>query len=191
MSTFRFCPPSKHLQLRPRDLFSAVLLSSASAGACTQVGASPQGLSLHQPPSGDVRPFSFVTTDGTYVASATLRGRITIVVFITTYDLLSQAQLRFVAELVREHKPRLNALALALEPAENLPLAQAMSEALHLPFPVAFADAETIAKSDAFGISATPSLVILTRDGRASWRRTGLVDKRQIEAALAGIDQVR
>ncbi|HEX3771424.1 MAG TPA: hypothetical protein VHV30_11185, partial [Polyangiaceae bacterium] len=50
--------------------------------------------------------------------------------------------------------------------------------ALSIPFPLAVADAQTLAGGGAFGdVSAVPVTVLLDRDGRVAWRIDGRVVK--------------
>jgi hypothetical protein len=63
---------------------------------------------------------------GTLGAEA-LRGRPSVIVFVTTYDLASQAQVRFLAGIALRHGPRIHAAAAVLEPPENRPLVLAFA----------------------------------------------------------------
>ena len=135
------------------------------------------------------RRFAFVTVEGRYVTHRTFRGRMTVVALATTYDTASLAQIRFLESLVRTHTPRINALLLLLDPAENQPLLQTFASALDLSFPVALPDDATREGEGAFpGLHHVPSVVILDRKGREVWRKLGLSDNRELAGALGSLE---
>ena len=141
-------------------------------------------------PSGPPLHFAFETLDGKPLTSESLRGRITVLAFLTTYDFPSQAEARFLSSIAHRHAPRLNAAALILEAAENLPLAQAFTSALALPYPVALADSATIAGEGAFsGLHHVPSIVILDREGREAYRHVGLIEEAALDQAIRAVEQ--
>jgi hypothetical protein len=73
-----------------------------------------------------------------------------------------------------------------LETAEYATLADAFRESLELAYPVAMADAATLAGDGPFGeIGSIPTTVVLDRGGREVWRKAGVAEAREIEAALA------
>ncbi|HEX7671164.1 MAG TPA: hypothetical protein VF395_16335, partial [Polyangiaceae bacterium] len=119
-----------------------VLSAGALAAACgsatgphlSQIRASSEVVSFDYPAIGG----------GGRLSSESTRGRVTVVAFITTYDLGSQLVLRELVDLVHSHEPRINVGAIVLEPPRNAPLVQAFSETLELPFPAALADAPTL-----------------------------------------------
>jgi hypothetical protein len=120
--------------------------------------------------------------------SDALGGRATIIVFLTSYDLASQAEARFVAGLLRKHVPRINAAAIALEPIENRPLVVAFRDGLRLDYPVAMGDAALIAGEGPFGdVHAVPSTVVLDAESRLVWKHVGLVKEDELENALRGL----
>ncbi len=109
--------------------------------------------------------------------------------FLTTYDVHSQAEARYLALLERHHTPRVNVVALMLEAQENLPLVEAFVASLGLRYPVAIADAPTIAGEGAFaGLHHVPSVVVLDRAGREAWRHVGFVDETTLETAVRAVE---
>jgi hypothetical protein len=109
--------------------------------------------------------------------------------FITTYDVPSQAEVRFVMNLARHHVPRLNVAFLVLEARENRPLVEAFVTALGIQDPVAIADADTIAGQGPFArLHHVPSVIILDRQGREAWRHIGLVQEGELEQAVRGVE---
>ncbi len=176
-------------------LFRALLLIVAVAsGAVACVDAGPLPVPEAPPPPLDSPPVVFVyeTTEGGTLTSTELRGRFTVIALAATYDLTSQAQLKVLGMVQRDHKPRLNVAALVLEPPENKPLVVAFAQGLDLHFPVALADERTVAGHGAFeGLRAVPSIVILDREGREVLRHIGPLDVKQLEAALASVEKAR
>lgn len=165
---------------------SAALLSSAACGAPPATDAPPAtALGV-----GPRLRFEYVTTDGLALSSETLAGRLSVVAFLATYDVASQAQARFLSSISRSHTPRINVAALVLEQPENKPLVEAFVGVLHLNYPVALADAATIAGEGPFaGLHHVPSVVILDREGREAWRHIGLTDEAALDAALRHIER--
>jgi hypothetical protein len=134
--------------------------------------------------------FSFETLQGKAITSEGLRGRVTVVAFLTTYDFPSQAAARFLSSIARRHTPRINVLGLILEAPENRPLVEAFTDALKLPYPVALADEATIAGEGAFaGLHHVPSIVILDREGREAYRHVGLIEETAIDDAIRAVER--
>jgi len=153
-------------------------------------GGSPAGGA--DPESPDAREpieFAFGTIEGTIFDSASTRGRSTAVLFVTTFDLASQAEARYLNELLREHTPRANAGVVVLEPPKHRVLAEAFQSSLGLTYPVALANPSTLSGQGPFGvIDGVPTLVVLDRDGRPVFRSSGAVSKQQMSRALRAAD---
>lgn len=166
-----------------------VLLGVLGLSACASAPAqSPdEATPVQRGPRVD---FMFMALDGTPLSTESLAGRYSVLAFVTTYDTASQAQARFVARVMTKHVPRINAGALVLEPETNKPLVEAFAHTLELPYPVAIADAATIAGEGPFqGLHHVPSVLILDRQGHAAWVHLGLATAEQIEAALRAIEK--
>ncbi len=141
------------------------------------------------PPSGDVVTFRYPDVRGGELSSEKFRDRISVIAFITTYDLPSQAQVRFLSQVWKNHAPRINAALLVLEQPENLPLVEAYANSLQIPYPVAMADAATIKGAGPFaGLHHVPSIVILDRKGYERFRHLGALSADALEAALTKVE---
>lgn len=177
--------------MRRAHRLGALALALALALASCAAPVEPAHDVLAAPaPSGPPLHFTYETLDGKPLTSASLLGRITVLAFLTTYDFPSQAEARFLSSLSRRHAPRLNAAALILEAPENLPLAQAFTSSLALPYPVAMADEATIAGEGPFsGLHHVPSIVILDREGHEVYRHVGLIDEPALERAIRGVER--
>ena len=141
------------------------------------------------PPSGPPIRFAFETIDGKQLTTESLAGRISVIGFVASYDIASQAQVRFLTGLLKRHVPRINVAILVLEPPQNLPMVEAFVGALRLPYPAALADAATIAGQGPFaGLHHVPSVVILDREGHERWRHVGLIEENEMEAAVRDVE---
>lgn len=148
--------------------------------------------SVALPPSAQQPPlqFSFPEVTGGELSSEKLRGRITVIGLITTYDLPSQAQVRHLSRLAREHVPRLNVALLVLEPPENRELVALFAGSLSPKLPVGMADAATTRGEGPFaGLHHVPSVVILDRDGRERFRYLGLLEQDKLDAAVVDVEK--
>jgi hypothetical protein len=133
----------------------------------------------------EVISFAYGTTEGGEFSSRGTRGRATIVLFVTTYDLPSQLEARRVDEILRRFRPRVNAGAVVLEAPKYAVFADAFRATMNLAYPVALADDETLERRGPFGkVDRVPTLVVLDRNGREVWRKSGVVTRREIEEAL-------
>ncbi len=178
--------------MRPAALLLALV--ALAAFACGGSGESARAPEPAPPPAaalparGPVRTFAYEALDGRELSTASLAGRLTVIGFVTTYDLASQAEARFLAGLFREHTPRINAALLVLEASENRPLVEAFAAALKLPYPVALADAPTIAGEGPFaGLHHVPSVVVLDAEGREAFRHVGLITQEALAEVLRAI----
>jgi hypothetical protein len=141
------------------------------------------------PATGPVLRFAYQAVDGRPVSTRALANRVSVIGFLTTYDMPSQVEARFLATLARRHTPRVNVAVLMLEAPENQPLVEAFVASLRLEYPVALADEATIAGEGPFaGLHHVPSVVVLDRAGREAWRRVGLVNEAQLEAAVRAVE---
>jgi hypothetical protein len=160
-----------------------VLACAAAVGCAPRSTGAEVGGAL---PRSSAVAFSYARVDGQgFLTDEALRGRVSVIAFMTTYDLGSQAEARFVSAVMRRHVPRINAAAVILEPLVNAPLVRAFAETLDLPYPLAWADAETIAGRGPFGdVHTVPTTVVLDREGRRSWKGVGLVKEDELSAVL-------
>jgi len=164
------------------------LLLLAPLLGCTGERPPPQPVFAETPRTARLH-FRYELADGKgALDSDALGGRATLIAFLTTYDLASQAQARFVSHLFHTRAPRINAAAIVLEPLENRPLVVAFRDGLRLDYPVAMGDATLIAGEGPFGdVHAVPSTVVLDSEGRLVWKHIGLVKEDEIDNALRGL----
>jgi len=166
--------------------YGRLLWGLAGLTACS---ASPAPGPTAPKTEGDPIVFSFGTIEGELFGSADTRGRATGVLFVTTFDLASQAQARFLNEIYKEHQPRPNVAAVVLEPPNHRVLAEAFRTTLGLDYPVALANPSTLSGDGPFGgIAGVPTLVVLDRDGRLAFKSAGAVPKDTMDAAFTAAD---
>lgn len=129
--------------------------------------------------------FAYGTPSGETLSSAGTRGRVTAILFVTTFDLPSQLMAKRLDVVVREHKPRANAGAVALEAPNDAPLVEVFRSSLGLSYPVALTNTTGFEAPSPFGrIDQVPVLVVLDRRGREVARAEGVVSEREIDDAL-------
>ena len=121
------------------------------------------------------------------VSSESTRGRVTALLFITMFDIASQVTARRLGEVLVALTPRANAAAVVIEPPLYAELVPTYRESLSLPYPVVMADYATQSGTGPFGdISHVPTLVVLDREGRETFRHQGPLEADEIERALRG-----
>jgi hypothetical protein len=134
--------------------------------------------------------FAYGTTQGDQFASATTRGRVTAVLFVTTFDAASTVMARRLNEAMRSHGRRFNAGAVVLEAPSAAPLADVFRQSLGLIYPVAMSDGADGNGDGPFGaIARVPTLVLLDRSGRERFRRSGVLSSRELDQALTQAEQ--
>lgn len=157
-----------------------VILALVAAGCSAPVREEPVSVS-----KGAAIGFDYPTLDGKHLSSETTRGRRTVLVFVTTYDLPSQVVVRELSEVVRTESPRINAGIVVLEPPRNLPLVEAYVTTLGLAIPVAMADAATLGGRGPFGkMESVPTIVVLDGEGRSAFRHSGGMTRVELHDVL-------
>jgi hypothetical protein len=175
-----------------RKVTSRLLLAALCVGGCgsaSSTGGSslPPGVSsaATSPPLS----FDFDSLDDRPASAEAMRGKPTVVTFVTTGSLPSQAQVDFLVAMAEHDGDRTNYLVVALDPRENRELVEIYRKALHVPFPVAMADDTSRSGAGPFGdVTAVPCTVVLDRAGRVAARVDGRIAKSpEIRAALRGL----
>jgi thiol-disulfide isomerase/thioredoxin len=133
--------------------------------------------------------FSFDSLDARPLSAELTRGLPTLIAFVTTESLPCQAQVDFLLAMARHDADRVHYAVVAVERPENRELVEMYQKALAIPFPVAMADAETLAGSGPFGdVRGIPVTVLLDRAGRVVWRAGGRVAKsEEMREAMRGL----
>jgi hypothetical protein len=166
----------------------ALLALAACAGASPPKPEAAIGSS--GTPQTGVLEYSFDSLDAHPLSSAAMRGKPTVVAFISTYDLESQAQVDYLATMAKHDGDRVNYAMVALEPPENRELVEAfrrfVAEKFGVTLLTALGDPATIAGGGPFGdVHVVPTVVILDREGKVAWRKTGLGKSDEIRTVLS------
>lgn len=144
----------------------ALGVAALSGAACGSRPESPDAVALRQPPTWRRRSFDFRAPSGAVISSETVRGRPTVLLFVTTHDLGSQMALRQLELVVGTFKPRANAAAIVVEPPLFASLLSTFEQTLGLPFPAVMADYATLRGNGPFGpLPELPVAVVLDRHG--------------------------
>jgi hypothetical protein len=171
---------SRHLGFSAAPLLACVLVGCSASPLEGAVGSPARPGA-----AGSSVSYAWGTTDGGVVTSDGLQGRATVLLFVTTFDLASQAQAKHLEDLYRSHQPRINAVAVVMEPPKYATLASSFAEVLGLSYPVAIADDATRDGHGPFGaITSVPSWVVLDREARPVFAHAGAVSTAQIERQL-------
>lgn len=129
--------------------------------------------------------YSIPTVAGGPIDSTAHRGRVTVLLFVTTFDVLSQSQASRLEDLYRSHEPRINAAAVVMEPPRNWELVQSFAKILALSFSVGMADNQQLSVQGLLGdINTVPAWLVLDAEGRLSASGVGTLTLAQLDKAV-------
>lgn len=153
----------------------AVLCQNLGALACQRVPDDAPVEAPHESDArGHVQRYVFGTTDGQELSAESMHGRVTVLLFVTTFDLASQVDAKQLNQVFHTHRPRFNAGAVVVEAAKYAPLADVFRSTLELSYPVAIADLDTVQQNSTLGeVRSVPTVIVLDASGREVLRRTG------------------
>ena len=142
------------------------------------------------PPEGATSPIDFKldSLDDRQVSTATVAGRPTVIAFVTTWDLSSQAQIDYLVPMAKRDGAQVGYVMVALQEPQDRELVEVFAQHLGVTFPVAMADEELRSGGGSFGsLQAVPTTVILDRAARMVWRHVGIARPGEIRAGLSGL----
>ena len=166
-------------------LAACLLLAGGGCGA--KPVAAPVGMSDKPGATFPDRPVTYVfdSLDERPVSSAAHRGKPTVLAFVTTGDIVGQAQVDYLVAMAKNDGAKVNYALVAIHPRKEIVLVEAYVSALKVEFPVALADASALTAAVAFGeISAVPTLVVLDREGKIVWKHTGLAKSDELRGHM-------
>ncbi len=132
--------------------------------------------------------YVFDSLDERPVSSDAMRGKPTVLAFVTTGDLTGQAQVDYLVAMAKNDKDKVNYALVALHPRREIVLVDTYVRTLKVEFPVALADASAMGPGGPFGeIPAVPTVVVLDREGRIVWKHTGLAKSEDLRAHMHGL----
>ncbi len=141
-------------------------------------------------PEGATAPIDFKldSLDAREVSTGTVVGRPTVVAFVTTWDLSSQAQVDYLVPMSKKDDGRVNYVLVALQGKEDRELVEVFAQHLGVTFPVAMADTDMTSGGGPFGpLRAVPTTLILDRAARMVWRHVGIARPEEIREGLQGL----
>lgn len=164
---------------------SVIVLALASA-ACTRTKTAdaPVGVSSTPPFQTEAPVFAFDSLDARPVSTDAMRGKPTVLLFILIDNLGCQAEVNYLTAMAKNDEDKVNYVLVAIEPRDRRELVEMYRRSLGVTFPVALADEATRRGGGPFPLEATPTIVVLDRDGRVVWRTTGLARPAEIRAHL-------
>ena len=125
--------------------------------------------------------FQFITLESTSFNQEKVRGRVSIIAFLTTYDLQSQLMAQRLEAILHRATPRINIVGVVMEPESHAPLVQVFKEDLHLSYPIVLASGEIVENTSPFGeILGMPSYYVLMADGRIDRGEIGSPTEEEI-----------
>jgi hypothetical protein len=177
----------------PRVVATVLTLALAGAVGCgpksdgAPVGVSTKG-DAPLPSPNTVTRYVFDPLDERVVSSESMRGKPTVIAFVTTGDLIGQAQVSYLVHMAKNDGDKVNYVLVAIHPRKEIVLVEAYRKTLGVEFPVALADGSVTNAGGPFGeIPAVPTVVVLDRDGRIRWKHTGLAKHEEIRGHMRGL----
>lgn len=171
-----------------RRATSSALAALFAVAACGGAKATlPDALpGVSSGPSWAPVDFAFDSLDERPVNAESTRGKVTVVAFVDTGSLPSQAQVDFLVAMSKHDGDKVHYAIVALEMQQNRELVEMYRKSLGVTFPVALADPSTASGGGPFGdVTAVPVTVVLDAAGRIVWRAAGRVAKSdEIRAAM-------
>lgn len=179
---------------RPARLGACVAASLVFALGCgprapsgPAVGVSTKDLD-GAPVSDAAVAFEFDALDERPVSSAAMRGKPSVLAFVTTGDLIGQAQVSYLVHMAKNDGEEVNYAVVAIHPRKEIVLVEAYRDTLGVEFPVALAEPAATHAGGPFGeIPAVPTIVVLDRLGRVVWKHTGLAKNDELRGHMRGL----
>jgi hypothetical protein len=166
-------------------------VACAACAACVpaKAEAPPPAVGVSVPTSAQtVVTFKYDSLDERPVSSEAVRGRPTVVAFVTTWDTPSQAQVNFLVAMAKNDGDRSNYALVALQERQDREIVELYRTKLGVTFPVALADRATIGGGGPFGdVHSVPTVVILDREGHIVWQKVGLAKSDELRTGMRGL----
>jgi len=160
-------------------------LAAALLVACGGAAKQEALVGVSAPDTNAPVSFAFDSLDARPVSSAAMQGKPAVLVFVTTWDTLSQAQVAYAVAVAGDEGPRAGFALVALQDPSARELVEIYRDTMKVTFPVALGDPATIAGGGALGdVHEVPSIVMLDAAGRVAWRHAGLVKPDELRARL-------
>jgi hypothetical protein len=129
--------------------------------------------------SSPIAEFNYDSLDTRAVSSDAARGKVAVLVFMTTYDLASQANVNFVIDVAKRDSQPFFAMV-ALEDRAQRELVESYRDQLNVKFPVAMTDVGRTG----FGEVRVPTVIVLDPTGKIAFRKEGIVKGDELRHAI-------
>ncbi len=161
-------------------LFCSVVTACPSTA---RDAASPIGTST---PAGVAPPvFNFDSLDARLVSSDAFRGKTSVISFITTWDIPSQAQVVYLVKMSEHDGEAVNYAIIALQDPSGRELVEQYARVLHVTFPTAMGDTSMLTTEGPLGdVHNVPTTVILDAGGRVVYRSSGVIKSDELRAHM-------
>jgi hypothetical protein len=146
----------------------------------------PVGVSNASEPKDAPSAWAFDSLDARPVSSEATRGKPTVLAFVTTDNLGSQAQVNYLVAMAKHDADRVNYAVVAMHPRKDRELVELYKGTLGVTFPVALVGDASLSGGGPFAVEHVPTVVVLDRAGRLAWRATGLAKPADIRPHLNG-----
>jgi hypothetical protein len=166
---------------------SAIAVAIALLFGCSKPAEAPVGVSDKPGPAFPDKPvnYAFDSLDDRPVSSAAHRGKPTVLAFVTTGDIVGQAQVDYLVAMAKNDGTKVNYALVAMHPRKEIVLVEAYLSALKVEFPAALGDPSVMTPQGPFGeMSAVPTVVILDREGKIAWKHTGLAKSDELRGHM-------
>lgn len=173
-----------------RAIALACLLAAASAGGCAKRSGPPVGTSSVPMTSSEREPaiFAFESLDERPVDSKATRGKVTVLAFITTWDVASQGQVDFLVAMAKNDGDKVFYGLVVMQDRKERELIEVYRSKLEVTFPVALGTPDVMEPDGPFGnVQVVPTVVILDRGGHVVWRSEGITKSDEIRRAMRGL----
>jgi len=172
-------------------VFGLALALAVISGACSR--SPPLG------PVGSTRSpetvlvghvdFLFPSIDDRPVSSSAFRGKPTVLAFIASDDIASQAEADFLAVMAKHDGDKVNYALVAVEAPERRELVENFRAFFESKFGVSLrtgmADKDLLLGTGPFGDVRRLTVIVLDAGGKVVWQKTGIAKSDEIRAAIA------
>ena len=133
--------------------------------------------------------YLFDSLDDRPVSSSAFRGKPTVLAFVASDDLASQAEADFLAVMAKHDGDKVNYALVAVEAPERRELVENFRAFFESKFGVSLrtgmADKDLLLGLGPFGDVRRLTVIVLDAGGKVAWQKTGIAKSEEIRAAIA------
>jgi hypothetical protein len=147
----------------------------------------PFGSSRSPDPHGAVE-FNYTSLDDRPVSSATLRGKPSVIAFVSSDELASQAEAGFLAAMAKNDGDKVNYVLISVETDDRRELVEGFRAFFEKRYGVslrtAMGDKDLLLGLGPFGDVRRLTVVVLDPKGKVVWQRTGITKAEDLRGVL-------